>query len=234
MITPPDDDDYKVGPSNPPREHRWKKGEPSPNPRGRPSKKPQEKLMVQMNALHNAVLAHAAKNITVRSTDGVRTITQMEACLDLLLKMGAKNNAKAMQIYLNSIGEASAESAKYRTELLCTALEYRAKWLPLFEHAEAAGKELPNIYPDPRDIQILPDGTVKIVGPLDIRQWRAVQDILEELDKYQSVWSSVKDERKLSLEDRKQIWRKTTRAMRKLNSALPPRLKVFIPPQPKD
>lgn len=164
MSGAPDDDGYKVGPGNPPREHRWKKGCPSPNPIGRPPKKPQEKLLVQMNPLHNAVLTHAAKEMTLRTTDGERTITQTEACLDLLLKMGAKNNAKALQIYLNFIKEASAESAKCKSDMLSTALEYRAKWLPRFEDAEAAGKEVPNIFPDPRDVEILPDCTVRIVG----------------------------------------------------------------------
>ena len=189
---------------------------------------------MQMNPLHNTVLAHAAKEMIMRTADAERTTTQLEVSLDLLLKMGAKNNAKVLQIYLNFIKEASAESAKQKSDMLSTALEYRAKWLPRFEDAETAGKEVPNIFPDPRDVEILPDGTVRIVGPLNIRQWHAVQDILQELDKYQSVWNFVKDERKLSLEDRKQIWRKATRTMRKLNSALPPRLKVFIPPQPKD
>ena len=33
-----DDDDYKVGPGRPPKETRWKKGAPSPNPKGRPRK----------------------------------------------------------------------------------------------------------------------------------------------------------------------------------------------------
>jgi Family of unknown function (DUF5681) len=29
-------DDYRVGPGRPPKESRWKKGNPSPNPKGRP------------------------------------------------------------------------------------------------------------------------------------------------------------------------------------------------------
>src|ERR1700732_2962793 len=33
-----DEDPYKVGPGRPPKEHRWKKGGPSPNPKGRRKK----------------------------------------------------------------------------------------------------------------------------------------------------------------------------------------------------
>lgn len=37
-------EDDKVGPGHPPKEYRWKKGGPSPNPRGRPPKKKLEQL----------------------------------------------------------------------------------------------------------------------------------------------------------------------------------------------
>jgi hypothetical protein len=35
----PADPEYKVGPGKPPKEHQWKKGGPSPNPKGRNRKK---------------------------------------------------------------------------------------------------------------------------------------------------------------------------------------------------
>lgn len=38
-----DEDTYKVGPGNPPRQHTWKKGGRSPNPKGRPKKIPSMK-----------------------------------------------------------------------------------------------------------------------------------------------------------------------------------------------
>lgn len=37
---PSDEDGYKVGPGFPPNEHKWKKGIPSPYPKGRPKKVP--------------------------------------------------------------------------------------------------------------------------------------------------------------------------------------------------
>jgi hypothetical protein len=37
---PSDDGAYKVGPGRPPKQHTWKKGDPSPNPKGRPKKVP--------------------------------------------------------------------------------------------------------------------------------------------------------------------------------------------------
>jgi Family of unknown function (DUF5681) len=40
---PSDEDPYKVGPGFPPNEHKWKKGCPSPYPKGRPRKVPSMK-----------------------------------------------------------------------------------------------------------------------------------------------------------------------------------------------
>ena len=40
---PPDEDAYKVGPGYPPRQYTWKKGGPSPYPKGRPKKVPSMK-----------------------------------------------------------------------------------------------------------------------------------------------------------------------------------------------
>jgi hypothetical protein len=40
---PSDEDGYKVGPGFPPNEHKWKKGCPSPYPKGRPRKVPSMK-----------------------------------------------------------------------------------------------------------------------------------------------------------------------------------------------
>lgn len=39
----PSDENYKVGPGRPPKEHTWKKGGRSPNPKGRPKKIPSMK-----------------------------------------------------------------------------------------------------------------------------------------------------------------------------------------------
>ena len=40
---PSDEDAYKIGPGFPPNEHKWKKGCPSPHPKGRPKKVPSMK-----------------------------------------------------------------------------------------------------------------------------------------------------------------------------------------------
>jgi hypothetical protein len=55
---PSEENAYKVGPGRPPKEHTWKKGCPSPNPKGRPRKaasmKPDLKKALE-NALNETV-----------------------------------------------------------------------------------------------------------------------------------------------------------------------------------
>lgn len=69
--------DYKVGPGKPPLETRWRKGAPSPNPRGRP---PRKRL--------GHVSEMLSRPIEVSSGGNCRTITNREA-LDLSLRSKA-------------------------------------------------------------------------------------------------------------------------------------------------
>src|SRR3984893_6931096 len=59
---PSDEDTYKVGPGFPPNEHKWKKGCPSPYPKGRPKKIPSMKPEIKKifeDALNEKI--HATK-----------------------------------------------------------------------------------------------------------------------------------------------------------------------------
>jgi hypothetical protein len=58
----PPDENYKVGPGCPPKEHTWKKGAPSPNPKGRPKQKPSIRPDL-------AKILESALNETVTITD---------------------------------------------------------------------------------------------------------------------------------------------------------------------
>jgi len=55
---PDNDDDYKVGPGRPPKEHRWQKGQPSPNPRGRPIKMDLEKMFAALDPFAEMALSN--------------------------------------------------------------------------------------------------------------------------------------------------------------------------------
>jgi len=86
----PGDNAYKVGPGRPPKEHMWKKGCPSPWPKGRPKKVPSMKLDLK-KALENAL------NEKVEVKKGEREVTLAKATLGIqqLVNQFAKGDRHA-------------------------------------------------------------------------------------------------------------------------------------------
>lgn len=80
----------RVGPGRPPNEHKWKRGGPSPNPKGRPKKKPTMQPDLK-KALEDAL------NETVTATQGDRKITLTKAQLGIqqLINQYAKGDRYA-------------------------------------------------------------------------------------------------------------------------------------------
>jgi hypothetical protein len=87
---PQEENAYKVGPGRPPKEHMWKKGCPSPWPKGRPKKVPSMKLDLK-KALENAL------NEKVDVKKGEREVTLTKATLGIqqLVNQFAKGDRHA-------------------------------------------------------------------------------------------------------------------------------------------
>jgi hypothetical protein len=87
---PSDDSAYKVGPGRPPKQHTWKKGHPSPNPKGRPKKVPSMKPDLK-KALEDAL------NEKVRVKKGDKEVMLSRAILGIeqLVQQFAKGDRHA-------------------------------------------------------------------------------------------------------------------------------------------
>ena len=83
-------DAYKVGPGRPPRDKRWKKGGPSPNPRGRPRKDQSMRPDVR-KAFEQAL----TKKVLVPRGDKKVLMTRVEIGLEQLLNQFAKGDRHA-------------------------------------------------------------------------------------------------------------------------------------------
>ena len=83
-------DGLKVGPGQPPRDTRWKKGCASPNPSGRPRKE-QSMLPDVRKAFEQAL----NKKVTVSSGDKKISMTRVEMGLEQLLNQFAKGDRYA-------------------------------------------------------------------------------------------------------------------------------------------
>ena len=82
--------DDKVGPGRPPRDTRWKKGGPSPNPRGRPRKEP-SMLPDARKAFERAL----NKKVPIPRGDKQVMMTRIEIGLEQLLNQFAKGDRYA-------------------------------------------------------------------------------------------------------------------------------------------
>jgi Family of unknown function (DUF5681) len=83
-------EEYQVGPGRPPPDKRWKKGGPSPNPRGRPRKE-QSMLPDVRKAFEQAV----NKKVLVPLGDRKVLMTRVEIGLEQLLNQFAKGDRHA-------------------------------------------------------------------------------------------------------------------------------------------
>jgi len=92
--------DYEVGYGKPPRHTRFKKGEPSANPHGRPAKNLMALLVEGLN-----------KPVVVTEDGQRRTITVREAIVTQLINKSATADLRATKMLLDMIKEAEKQTA---------------------------------------------------------------------------------------------------------------------------
>jgi hypothetical protein len=88
---PSDEDTYKVGPGFPPNEHKWKKGCPSPFPKGRPRKipsmKPDLKKALETALNEKVVITKDKKEVVMTSCSSINsaraTATPAATCFSM-------------------------------------------------------------------------------------------------------------------------------------------------------
>jgi hypothetical protein len=91
---------YEVGYGKPPRHTRFKKGEPSANPRGRPAKNLAALLVEGLN-----------KPVVVTEDGQRRTITVREAIVTQLINKSATADLRATKMLLDMIKDAEKQAA---------------------------------------------------------------------------------------------------------------------------
>jgi Family of unknown function (DUF5681) len=93
------DIDYKVGYGKPPRHTRFKQGEPSANPRGRPRKNLAALLVEGLN-----------KPVTVTENGQRRTATVREAIVSQLINKSATADLRATKMLLDIMRDAEKQA----------------------------------------------------------------------------------------------------------------------------
>lgn len=84
------DENYKVGPGRPPKEHTWKKGAPSPNPKGRP-----RKIASLKPDLKKALESALSEKVTVTKDKKEAVLTKAQLGIQQLVNQFAKGDRYA-------------------------------------------------------------------------------------------------------------------------------------------
>lgn len=218
---------YKVGPKNPPYETRWGKGEPSPNPRGRPPKKHLKGLFDELDPLAAQVIEFDQKGTGVIDAAG-NEHTRATAYLTAV-HLQSTQNPRFAELYERMRSAAYAEKKKLTEAVLEGALFHRWRYMEAFVEADRLRRRPPDILPDPRDIIVGSDGTVKIVGPMDYEQLQITQAAVR-LRNYAFEGLELIDEMDTDPETALAARAYLIRHIYRLHRNIPPRLRKRIPP----
>jgi len=144
--------DYEVGYGKPPRHTRFKKGQPSANPRGRPRKDMATLLLEGLN-----------KKVVVTENGRRRRITLREAITRQLINQSASADLRATKMLLDMIKDAEKQAAvapppepaawftKADEEVVETLIERLRHQVRAEMAAAAAAREQPRATPAPAD-----------------------------------------------------------------------------------
>lgn len=148
-------DEEKVGYCRPPMRTRFKKGAPSPNPRGRPRKKIKAVTPVGMvPATAEIILAEARRPISVRENGKAEEMSTVQALVRGLNIDGLKGNRRSVVDALKLARVAEAAVNADWQKILSNVMAFKRHWAEEFAACDAMGRKRPEPLPHPDDIYI--------------------------------------------------------------------------------
>lgn len=220
--------DYEVGNCKPPKEHQFRKDQPSPNPSGRPPGSSKNRCIpTELNLVNKLLIEAGQKPIKTTRGGRVEEIPRITAAMEKLAAMGLGGSFPALKKFIEGSEAAYEKEAEFQRELLEVAIRYKEKWGPIFDSCIKRGLPVPNQLPDPRDVVIDGDGTVDIVGAVtaemkeeqdEIQRWRDGE--LQRLN-----WAQREDGLDKIFPDLPKKLSAMRRRIAKCNAYLPPRLR---------
>lgn len=218
--------DYEVGYGKPPK-HTQYKPKQSGNPGGRPVKRHIPSLWKQLDPLNSAIIEQAARRLDIRTTEGKKTISQLEAALEKLFKMGMQGNRLSLVTFIELIQNAQDKEKEQIQEVFRAALLHHQVYAEQFETAEREGRPVPKVLPHPKDVIIdlwNTDHPVQIVGPMTWTEQEELEKNLEKRDLTDKMLKSYRVSADSSETHLYEIISKIEEGRARLNASFPPRL----------
>ena len=225
---------YEVGYCKPPREHQFKKGEPSPNPRGRPRKKEQPASSVWTpialgKSVDGLLIKEARREVWAWEGDRAESIPMIQAAIRQTALKAMQGDLAATRLLLSAVREIEQEERKQHSEDIQAMRDYKEKWSREIERAEERGETPPDPVPHPDDIIIdFKTGDVHVNGPFTEEQRDVFEEILERIDDAQESITMLAQE--IAQEDNperrevlRDLWKNDQRHFDLLNDMMPKR-----------
>lgn len=175
--------DHEVGYCKPPVATRFKKGQPSANPKGRPKGR---SLMPPSagwtNGFHELIIEEAGRPVQVRNGERVETVTVVQAVVRSLVRQAGQGNVRAAGILLREVAGSQAVLRGEKEEAIRAVVEYKDHAYSAIDEARARGVTLrPTIHPD--DIHVdFGSGEIHFDGPLSRSGREAQADLRKMLE----------------------------------------------------
>lgn len=218
--------DYPVGNCRPPKEHQFQKGQPSPNPAGRPRGKPKSVLKTApLNPQLAKILELSQETMKVNGVD----TPLIDAAFKQLVRLAlVEKREKSLHKLLDLHAAAQQGAFDEKLELVTYAVAHKEKWQAEFARCEADGRPTPNILPHPEDVTFDGEGNVIILEAVD-EESKRLQDFRE--DALRNRLCAIEEIREVhgpNPRDKETdaLLRRLEREAARLNKLLPPRLQV--------
>lgn len=216
---------FGAGYGSPPEHTRFKKGAPSPNPKGRPRKAPPDLSLAEQPMLE-AVLKGADKKVTMREGGKVTQVPARAAFVHSVYANALNGNARSQGLlgdWLRTADEVKAREIRESRDYWRT---YQRVARELIAEARAKGESEPIIVPHPDDIIFDDESGALIIGPFDEESAKQTQDTIDH--RHAFILQAALDERFMppSTDDDQRSGPGAAIEFAKLmNRALPPRLR---------
>lgn len=225
--------DQTIGYRKPPPEHQFKKGAPSPNPKGRP-KKPR-KAPISTGAdfgamrMNTMLMEEAYRLVPARDGDKTVQIPMMQAIWRTMAVKAANGDHHAQKQILDRLGVIEKEQYQLLVAYNDQLMRHKAGWTELINEARAAGHPEPQIFPHPEDIIFdYNTGKVDVYGPKTKEQKQRLDKFISNRDDCQEEVLVIKDEWEKASGTKEQAdwlahWHDAQKLFDLINDNLPPR-----------
>lgn len=157
-----------TGYKDPPQEHRWKPGGPSPNPGGRPRKTRSQLGTSGSIDLADVIMHEVYRPIEIRENGKAEEMPMIQAIIRRLNVAGAQGNLAAAKTVLSFVQAIEQKRFDDKVALFDAMRAYKISWQETFAECDRAGRPRPDPVPHPDDVIIdSRDGTVKFNGPIN-------------------------------------------------------------------